>query len=110
LFSPLIQLIPVFATAPTLILVGVFMMLDIKNVDFSDFTEAVPAFLTMVIMPFTYSIIAGFAFGFISFCLIKTFAGRVKEVSPVMWIISACFFLEFFGKHSYKLFIDFIGV
>jgi len=104
LFAPLIQFVPVFATAPTLILVGVFMMLDIKNVDFSDFTEAVPAFLTMVIMPFTYSIIAGFAFGFMSFCLIKTFVGRVKEVSPVMWIVSFCFFLEFFGTHIYELF------
>lgn len=95
IFAPLVQLIPSVATAPCLILVGAFMMQDIKEIDFSDITECLPAFLIMVSMPFTYNIVSGFGLGFISYCVIQTCTGRVKNVSFVMWLVSLCFLINF---------------
>ncbi len=95
-FAPLAGLIPAFATAPAIIIVGSMMMRNIKDIDFSDVTESIPAFLTIVMMPLSYSIGNGFGFGFISYCLIKTFTGHVKEISPVMWLISIMFVVSFY--------------
>jgi adenine/guanine/hypoxanthine permease len=97
-FAPLVSLVPSFATAPALILVGAMMMAEIVHVKFDDFTEAVPAFLTIIMMPLTYSIASGFAMGFISYALIKFFTGRAKEVSWVMWIISLAFAVNFYMR------------
>lgn len=90
-FAPLIGLVPGFATAPALIIVGSLMMSACTQIDFSDLTEALPAFLTIIMMPLTSSIANGFAFGFISFVCIKTLAGKYKEVSPIMWVVSLAF-------------------
>ncbi len=90
-FAPLIGLVPAYATAPALILVGAMMMGGVSNVDFSDFTEAMPAFLTMIMMPLTSSIANGFAFGFVSYVLLKVCAGKAKQVNPVMWIVALAF-------------------
>lgn len=95
-FAPLAGLIPAFATAPAIIIVGSMMMRNIKDINFSDVTESIPAFLTIVMMPLSYSIGNGFGFGFISYCLIKTFTGHVKEISPVMWLISIMFVVSFY--------------
>ncbi|MCF8067153.1 MAG: NCS2 family permease [Desulfobacterales bacterium] len=87
-FAPVIGAVPAFATSPALIIVGVFMFNNIKNIDFSDFALAIPAFLTIILMPLTYSISTGLTFGFLSYVLIAGFSGNAKNISPVMWIIS----------------------
>ena len=81
LFTPLIGLVPAFATAPALILVGALLMSEVGKIDFSDFTNALPAFLTIIMMPLTSSIANGFAFGFISYMVMKLFAGQYKQIS-----------------------------
>ena len=94
LFAPLIGLVPGFATSPSLILVGTLMMSEVGNIDFKDFTEALPAFLTIIMMPLTSSIANGFAFGFVSYAVLKTLAGRLREVSPIMWIVCLAFIVN----------------
>lgn len=89
LFAPLIGIVPAYATAPALIIVGVYMFKNIKQIDFSDFSDSIPAFLTIILMPLTYSISTGLSFGFISFILLKAVAGKFSEVSWLMWIIGA---------------------
>lgn len=96
IFAPLVGIVPAFATAPALIVVGALMMQEVVHIKFDDFTVAVPAFMTIIMMPLTYSIASGFGFGFISYAVLKTLAGRHKEVSVVMWVISLCFAINFF--------------
>ena len=94
-FAPLIGLIPGTATAPVLILVGVLMMGEIVKIKFDDFTDALPAFLTIVMMPLTYSIAQGLAFGFMSFTIIKLISGKYKENNAVMYILTILFIIHF---------------
>lgn len=94
--APLIQFIPAVATAPALIIIGSLMLSDIKNVDFDDFTEFVPAFLTIIMMPLTFSIAEGLAFGFVSYTLLKVLTGRHKEVHWMMYLIAAAFIVNFY--------------
>lgn len=95
LFGPVVAIIPSAATAPALIYVGVLMLGNIKDVDFSDITDAVPAFLTIALMPFTYSIANGIAFGLISFCAIKLLSGRIKEVRFLTFATALVFALRY---------------
>jgi len=95
LFSPLISLVPLFATAPALIVVGAIMMSEAVNLKMGDITEAIPAFLTIVMMPLTSSIANGFAFGCVSYALLKTFSGKFREVSWVMIVVSLAFIINF---------------
>ncbi|PWJ43907.1 NCS2 family permease [Sediminitomix flava] len=85
LFTPIIGIVPAFATAPALIIVGVYMFKNVSKINLGDITEAIPAFLTIFLMPLTYSISNGLSFGFISFVLVKVVAGKGKEVSPILW-------------------------
>jgi len=94
-FSPLVGLIPPQATAPVLILVGVLMMSEIVHIRFDDFTEALPAFLTIIMMPLTYSIAQGLAFGFMSYTVIKFLAGRHQDNSAVTYLLTILFVLHF---------------
>lgn len=94
LFAPIFIAIPSQATAPVLILVGVMMASSIVKIDFHDFTEAVPAFLTIVMMPFAYSIAEGIVFGIISYVVIKAFAGKGKSVAPVLYILALLFIVK----------------
>ena len=94
-FSPLVGLIPIQATAPVLILVGVLMMSEIVHIRFDDFTEALPAFLTIIMMPLTYSIAQGLAFGFMSYTIIKFLAGRHQDNSAVTYLLTILFVLHF---------------
>ena len=94
--SPLFIMIPSPATAPALILVGLFMLEPIKEIDLVDFTEAIPSFFTIIIMPLAYSISDGIAFGMISYVLIKVATGKFKDVSLATYIIGALFLLKFF--------------
>jgi len=95
LFAPLVGLVPGFATAPALIIVGALMMSEVTCISFDDITDAIPVFLTIIMMPLTYSIANGFAFGFVSYTLLKLLSGRVKEVSWVMILVSGAFVLNF---------------
>jgi adenine/guanine/hypoxanthine permease len=94
--SPLFLLVPGAATAPALILVGVFMMSPVKEIDFSDITIALPAFLTMVMMPLAYSIAEGIVWGLISYVALKALSGKGKEISPVTYILAVILLLTFF--------------
>jgi len=92
--TPLIAVVPAFATAPALVIVGVFMFRNVAQVDFRRLDAAVPAFLTITLMPLTHSISTGLAFGFIASALMAVAAGRAREVHPVLWVIAAFSALE----------------
>ncbi|MGB3532557.1 MAG: NCS2 family permease [Microcoleaceae cyanobacterium] len=94
-FIPLIQAIPAYATAPTLVIVGVFMLANIRQINWQDLGEAIPAFLTLFMIPLTYSIAEGLSIGFISYPLIKTFQGKAQEVPKLTWILAGVFILRF---------------
>ncbi len=96
-FIPFIQGIPAYATTPTLVIVGVFMLSNVSQIQWQDLGEAIPAFLTLLMIPLTYSIAEGLAIGFITYPLIKTFQGKRQEVSQVTWIIAGVFILRFLG-------------
>ena len=98
LFAPLIGLVPAFATSPALIIVGAMMMNGIKQVNFEDFTDGFPAFLTIIMMPMTSSIANGFAFGFVSYVFMKSIGGKIKEIHPVMWVVSIAFLINLFMR------------
>ncbi|GAV21933.1 NCS2 family permease [Carboxydothermus pertinax] len=98
IFAPLIGIVPGFATAPALILVGALMLAEIRHIEFDDFTEAFPAFMTIIMMPLTYSIASGFGFGFISYTLVKALTGKFKDISWVMWIVSIAFAINFYMR------------
>jgi len=92
--SPLFLLVPSAATAPALILVGLFMLSPVKDIDLSDFTEAIPAFLTIIMMPLAYSIAEGLVFGILSYIFLKAITGKAKDISIVTWIVGAFFILK----------------
>ena len=89
LFVPVVGIVPNYATAPALIMVGLFMMKEIRGIDFTNMQEAFPAFIIIIMIALSYSISTGLAFGFISFVLIKSASGSIREVKPMMWIIAA---------------------
>lgn len=94
-FIPLIAIVPGYATAPILILVGAFMMQECVHIRFDRLDVAIPAFLTIVGMPLTYNIATGFGFGFVSYTIIAVLTGRTREVHPVMYIVSIAFAINF---------------
>jgi len=97
--SPVAALIPAAAYAAALIYVGILMIGCVKDIDWSDAAVAVPSFLTITTMPFTYNISYGIAFGLISFIAIKLFTGKAKEVNAGTWVIALLFALMFFLTH-----------
>lgn len=94
-FAPLFIMIPGAATAPALFLVGLFMLEPILKVNFKDFTEAIPAFFTIIMMPLSYSVADGIVFGMLAFVLLKLFTGKLKDISPVMYVLAVLFILKF---------------
>jgi len=88
LFVPVVGIVPAYATAPALIMVGLFMAKEVKAIDFTNLEEALPAFIIMVMIALSYSISTGLAFGFVSFTLIKIINGKAKEVKGAMWVIA----------------------
>lgn len=93
-FAPVFGAIPAFATAPALIMVGLFMTEAILKIDFTDYTEAFPAFLCIVMMPFAYSISEGLVFGVLSFVIVKLLTGKAKDISGMMYVIAALFLIR----------------
>ena len=93
--APLVGVIPGQATAPILIIVGISMMNEFTQIDWDDLEVAIPAFFTAAFMAFSYSISYGIAAGFIFYVLIKTIKGKFKQISPILWIITLLFVLNF---------------
>lgn len=94
--APLAGLIPSEATAPALVIVGVLMVGGVMKIDFDDFTEALPAFLTIIFMPLAYSIADGIAFGFIAYPVVKLVAGKWKEVHWLVYLLAVVALIHFF--------------
>ncbi|MBP3848457.1 MAG: NCS2 family permease [Pyramidobacter sp.] len=93
-FSPLVSMVPGAATAPALIIVGIYMMMSLRDLDFSNFSDAIPAAVAVFIMPYTYSIGNGIEFGTLTFVAVKLLTGKVKEISPVLWLLAVLFLLK----------------
>ncbi|MDN6461398.1 MAG: NCS2 family permease, partial [Corynebacterium flavescens] len=93
--TPLYEIVPIEAAAPVLVIVGVMMASQITEISWTKMEIAIPAFLTIVVMPFTYSIANGIGVGFISFALMATFAGKAKQVHWIMWLVAALFVVYF---------------
>lgn len=85
LFTPIVGIVPAYATAPALIIVGIYMFKNLKDLDLHDFRTALPVFATVIMMPLTYSISTGLSFGFLSFIIVHVGTGEYKKVSPVLW-------------------------
>jgi AGZA family xanthine/uracil permease-like MFS transporter len=94
-FAPLFIMIPGAATAPALIIVGLFMLTPILKVDMEDFTESIPAFFTMIMMPLAYSIAEGIVFGMLAYVVLKLLTGKHKDVSIVMYVLALLFIVKF---------------
>ena len=95
LFTPLVTIIPFEAATPALVVVGFLMFAQIRTIDLSDYAIAIPTFLTVVVMPFTYSITNGIGAGFVSYAVIRLAQGRIREVHPLLWIVAALFIVYF---------------
>jgi len=93
--SPLAEIIPLQAAAPALVVVGFLMMTNVREIPWDDLEVAIPAFLTMVVMPFTYSITNGIGAGFVTYAFIKLARGRAADVRPMMWVAAAAFVIYF---------------
>ena len=93
--TPLYAVVPIEAAAPVLVVVGALMMGQIRDIDFTKFHVALPAFLMIVVMPFTYSIANGIGVGFVAYVLMQAAAGKAKQVHWLLWLISALFLVYF---------------
>ncbi len=95
LFTPLVEVVPFEAASPALVVVGFLLITQVRSIDFDDYTIAIPCFLTIVLMPFTYSITNGIGAGFVSYALLKVTGGRAREVHPLLWLVVALFLVYF---------------
>ena len=95
LFSPIFLAIPGAATAPALVIVGVMMMAPVVKIDWEDFSESIPAFITVLMMPVAYSISDGILLGVISYVVLNALAGKVKKISPTMWVLAVLFICKY---------------
>jgi len=109
LFVPVIRIVPAYATAPALIMVGFFMMKEVRHIDFSNMEEAFPAFIIMVMIALSYSISTGLAFGFLSFVVIKSVLGKFSHIKPAMWIIAVLSVIFLSMDHLTGLFLQLKG-
>ena len=96
--TPLFLLIPSAATAPALIFVGYLMMKSVTGINFEDPVEGIPAFITILVMPFAYSIAEGIVWGVLAYVLLNVITGRIKKISVITWILFVIFILRFFLK------------
>jgi AGZA family xanthine/uracil permease-like MFS transporter len=98
--APLAGTVPAYATAPALFYVACLMLRELTHLDWDDVTEVIPACVTALLMPFTYSIANGVSFGFIAYAALKLFTGRARDVKPITWVIAAVFLFKFFYTGS----------
>ena len=94
-FAPIVEIIPYEAATPALVIVGFLMMMQIRGIDWDDYEVAIPAFLTIILMPFAFSITVGIGAGFVTYALIKLVRGKAAQVHPLLWIVSALFVIYF---------------
>ena len=94
-FAPLAGSVPAYATAPALFCVACLMLHELVRLDWDDLTEVIPACVTALLMPFTYSIATGIAFGFITYAVLKLLTGRARDVRPIVWVIAAVFLFKY---------------
>ena len=95
-FAPLVAWVPVVATAPVLIIVGVFMMEPVTRIDFADFRDSIPVFLTIAVMPLAFSISEGIVAGILAYTFLRAVSGRARQLSPTLWILSVLFVIRLF--------------
>jgi AGZA family xanthine/uracil permease-like MFS transporter len=93
--APVVAIVPYEAATPALVVVGFLMMTQVRGIDWDDLEIAIPAFLTIVLMPFTYSITVGIGAGFVTYVLIKAVRGKTAQVHPLLWVVSALFVVYF---------------
>lgn len=93
--TPLYEIVPIEAAVPVLVIVGAMMMAQVKEIDFTEFHIALPAFLTIVVMPFTYSIANGIGVGFIAYVVLAIVGGRAKKIHPLLYVVAFLFILYF---------------
>ncbi|WP_166785611.1 MULTISPECIES: NCS2 family permease [Cryobacterium] len=103
-FTPLTQIVPLEVAAAALVIVGAMMVSQIRFVDFSEFSSVLPVFLTIIVMPLTYSIANGIGAGFIAWVLVRSFSGKAREISPLLWVVAAGF-LVFFVRGPIELWL-----
>mgnify|MGYP003343830207 CR=1 FL=1 len=96
-----LTIVPYEAAAPALVIVGFLMMTQIRKIDFNDYTVAIPAFLTVILMPFTYSITNGIGAGIVTYVLIKVAQRKSKDIGVMLWVIAAAFTI-YFAVHPIK--------
>ncbi|WP_179702474.1 NCS2 family permease [Leifsonia naganoensis] len=94
-FTPLTQVVPLEVAAAALVIVGALMVVQIRHIDFSEFSSVLPVFLTIIVMPLTYSIANGIGVGFISWVLVRSLSGKAREISPLLWVVAAGFLIYF---------------
>jgi adenine/guanine/hypoxanthine permease len=94
-FAPLVEVVPYEAATPALVVVGFLMMTQVKSINWDDYEIALPAFLTIVLMPFTYSITVGIGAGMVTYVLIKAVRGKAREIHPLLWVVAALFVVYF---------------
>ena len=94
-FTPLVSIVPTEVAAAALVIVGALMMSQIRHIDLTDFSALFPVFVTVAVMPMTYSIANGIGAGFVSWVLVRAFSGRVREISPLLWIVTIGFVIYF---------------
>lgn len=104
IFAPVFLMIPASALAPVLVVVGLFMMSPVMKLNLEDYTEAIPAFLTIILMPLAYSIADGIIFGLLAFVVLKLFSGKGKQMSALMYILAILFVLKLWGGSIFALF------
>jgi len=95
LITPIAQVVPYEAATPVLVIVGLLMLAAAVDIDWKDYRIAVPAFLTIVVMPFGYSIAAGIGVGMVSYVLINALTGKLKAIKPLMWVTAGAFVIYF---------------
>ncbi len=98
--APLIAIIPAYATTPVLIFVGILMCQSIKHIRAENLDDIIPIFLTIILMPLTFSITQGVLWGIVSYVILKICVGKIKKVSPVLWILAVICFLALLTEHS----------
>lgn len=94
-FTPLTSVVPIEVAAAALVLVGTLMCAQIREINFKRFSSAMPAFLTLITMPLTYSIANGIGAGFIAWVVVNTVAGRYSKIHPLMWVVALGFLVYF---------------
>ena len=95
-FTPLVGMVPAYATAPALILVGIYMMMSLRDINYDDWTELIPSLLGFFMMPLAYSIAVGIEFAIVSYVVIKLLTGKFKDISFLMVLLSALFIAKEF--------------